>query len=193
MSAIIIAPFSNSATRDWPVEHFEKLVGHLLRDWPHKHGLIRIVGTGSQRQRANLIVRAYPADRVLNDCGRLPWPMVMSELRNAACVIGNNSGISHLAGSLGVPTVCIFGGSHQRLEWRPLGFTVTVLSQRIGCSPCHLDHARKCGYGLACLREISPQEVAGAVLNAINAGSRPVAVGERKSSANSKKEQELTA
>lgn len=193
MSAIIIAPFSNSVIRDWPAEHFEKLVGHLLRRWPNRQGLIRIIGTASQRQRANAIVRAYPADRVFNDCGRMPWPMVMEELRNAACVIGNNSGISHLAGSLKVPTVCIFGGSHQRLEWRPLGFTVTLLSRKIGCSPCHLDHGRICGYGLACLREISPEEVADAVLAVIEKHQSQAAPRPRTSAPNLKEHQGLTA
>jgi ADP-heptose:LPS heptosyltransferase len=170
MSAIIIAPFSNSATRDWPVEHFISLVGLLLRNWPNESGLIKIIGTAGQRQRSNAIVRDYPSDRVFNECGRLPWPVVLEEIRNAACVVGNNSGISHLSGSLGAPTVCIFGGSHQRLEWRPMGFSVTVLSRSIGCSPCHLDHTRACGYGLACLRDISPEVVADAVLDAIKRG-----------------------
>lgn len=177
MSVIIIAPFSNSATRDWPAEHFSALIALLLDRWAPPGGLIRTVGTPSQRQRANAIVREHPADRVTNDCGRLPWPMVLAEMKSAACVIGNNSGITHLAGSMGVPTVCIFGGSHQRLEWRPLGLNVTVLSRTIGCSPCHLDHARSCGYGLACLREITPEEVADAVMASIKTGDVGVAIG----------------
>lgn len=167
MSAIIIAPYSNSAIRDWPSDHFARLIGLLLEGWDERAGLIRVIGTPSQRLRANAIVRPHPSDRVRNDCGRLPWADVVAGLRRAACVIGNNSGIAHLAGSFGVPTVCIFGGSHQRLEWRPLGFNVTLLSRSIGCSPCHLDHGARCNHGLACLAEISPEEVAAATLAAI--------------------------
>ncbi len=164
MSAIVIAPYSNSAIRDWPSGHFAELIGLLLDGWDDDRGLIRVIGTPSQRLRTNAIVRPHPADRVRNECGRMPWPAVVEELRRASCVIGNNSGIAHLAGSFGVPTVCIFGGSHQRLEWRPLGFNVTLLSRSIGCSPCHLDHGGRCGYGLACLADISPAEVAEAAL-----------------------------
>lgn len=167
MTAIVIAPFSNSAIRDWPAGHFATAIGLLLERWSDRSGIIRVVGTPGQRARANAIVRAHPADRVINDCGRMPWPEVLSELRRAACVIGNNSGVAHLAGSFGVPTVCIFGGSHSRLEWRPLGANVVMLSRTIGCSPCHLDHGGNCGYGLACLREIRPEEVADAVFLAI--------------------------
>ncbi len=179
MSAIVIAPYSNSAIRDWPSDHFATLIGLLLARWNDRDGLIRVVGTAGQRLRANAIVRSYPADRVRNDCGRLSWPAVVAELRRASCVIGNNSGIAHLAGSFGVPTVCIFGGSHQRLEWRPLGFNVTLLSRSIGCSPCHLDHGARCGYGLACLTGISPDEVADATLAAIARAVKAQAVGER--------------
>lgn len=167
MSTIVIAPYSNSAIRDWPAHHFTSLIGLLLDGWRDRDGIIRVVGTASQRLRANAIVRPYRADRVLNDCGRLAWSLVVDELRDAACVIGNNSGIAHLAGSLGVPTVCIFGGSHQRREWRPLGFNVILLSREIGCSPCHLDHGANCSNGLACLREITPDVVAEATLDAL--------------------------
>jgi ADP-heptose:LPS heptosyltransferase len=179
MSAIVIAPYSNSAIRDWPAGHFSALIGLLLAGWNDGAGLIRVIGTAGQRLRTNAIVRSHSSNRVRNDCGRLPWPDVIKELRQATCVIGNNSGIAHLAGSFGVPTVCIFGGSHQRLEWRPLGFNVTLLSRSIGCSPCHLDHGAKCGNGLACLTEISPEEVAGASLAAIARAAEARADGRR--------------
>lgn len=171
MDVIVLAPFSNSAIRDWPAGHFADLIGLLLERWKG-HGIIRVIGTPSQRQRANFIVRRYPADRVVNDCGRLSWPIVVEQVRRAACVIGNNSGIAHLAGSLDVKTVCIFGGSHQRVEWRPLGFNVTLLSRAIACSPCQLDHGRNCHYGLACLREITPEEVCVAVMSVIESEER---------------------
>lgn len=170
MSTIVIAPFSNSAIRDWPSAHFATLIDLLLDRWPERSGLIRVIGTPGQRPRVDSIVRTYPADRVTNDCGRMPWPEVVTELRTAACVVGNNSGIAHLAAFFDTPTVCIFGGSHQRLEWRPIGFNVTLLSRTIGCSPCHLDHGASCAYGLACLWEIEPGEVADAVMAAIVRG-----------------------
>ncbi|RPI24781.1 MAG: hypothetical protein EHM61_16205, partial [Acidobacteria bacterium] len=42
-------------------------------------------------------------------------------------VIGNDSGISHLAASLGVPLVCLFGPTAPQV-WRPLGDAVRVLT-----------------------------------------------------------------
>lgn len=163
MSDIIVAPFSNSDIRDWPGGHYAALAGILAARWPGP-GMIRVIGTRNQALRANDIVRSLDPARVANDCGRLPWSDVVAALKTAACVIGNNSGIAHLAGSYGVPTVCVFGGSHQRLEWRPIGFRVVTISRSIGCSPCHLDHGANCPYDKSCLRQIAPETVADTVL-----------------------------
>lgn len=162
MPDIIIAPFSNGDIRDWPPESFQQLIGCLL-DAGSQEGLIRLIGAKSQAFRARDIVRPFNAALVRNDCGR-PWSEVLDRLRQAKCVIGNNSGIAHLAARMGTPTVCIFGGAHQRTEWRPLGFNVVVLSRAIACAPCHLHRAADCLYGKACLEQISPEVVSQAAL-----------------------------
>jgi len=44
----------------------------------------------------------------------------------AARYIGNDSGPSHLAAIVGIPTLCLFGPTDPA-RWRPLGPAVTVL------------------------------------------------------------------
>ena len=167
MNPIVIAPFSHSDIRDWPDEHFARLVGLLLPRWA---GEFRIIGTRSQAIRAAAIVRPYDASRVLSDCGRLNSKEMVSLVREAACVIGNNSGITHLSSWLGRPTVCIFGGAHERSEWRPISFSARTVTRSIGCAPCHLHRAADCPYGKACLTGIDPEHVADVVLEAIAEG-----------------------
>jgi ADP-heptose:LPS heptosyltransferase len=163
MRTIVIAPFSNSDIRDWPVEHFAALSGILLETLEDEDRIM-VVGTRSQRLRANEIVREYDPERVINACGRHTWPRLVDELKAASCVVGNNSGVTHLSGFHGIPTVCVFGGSHQRLEWRPLGFSVSVITRAIGCSPCQRDHGERSPYHKACLRHIDPRIVADTVM-----------------------------
>jgi ADP-heptose:LPS heptosyltransferase len=169
MSAIVLAPFSNSDIRDWQSHHFSALVGLLLDRWD---GPIHVVGTRSQATRAATIVRPYDSTRVVSLCGHLVWDDVIAEVREAVCVIGNNSGVTHLAGWLGVPTVCVFSGSHDRVEWRPMGFATRTLSREIGCAPCHLHSACDCPYGKACLSQIEPQDVAQTVFSVIARGGQ---------------------
>ena len=180
MSHIIISPFSNSDIRDWPVGHYAELVGLLLDRLPDVH--IHVIGTQNQKSKACEVVRFHPATRVTNDCGRYPWSAILQLLKTADCVVANNSGIGHLGGYFGVPTVCIFGGSHQRHEWRALGATVVLVSRVIGCSPCQLDHGGASYYDKACLREIKPAKVVDAVLSAARpmkrAGARSGVAGD---------------
>jgi len=173
MTRIIVAPFSNSDIRDWPADHYAALIGDLV-DGLSRQVRIGVVGTRNQKQRACAIVRDHDPVLVRNECGRLPWPAVIEQVRSADLVIGNNSGLVHLAGYHGVPTLCLFGGAHQRLEWHALGASVTTLSRTIGCSPCHLDHDSGCPYDKACLRQILPSTAAGVALDMIaRAGSPP--------------------
>jgi ADP-heptose:LPS heptosyltransferase len=163
---IIVAPFSNSYIRDWPIGHFTTLVG-LLLDRVEADTGIAVIGTLNQRHGGDEVVRPYPATRVRNLCGRLAWGQVVERLRTAACVVSNNSGVGHLGGFFGVPTVCVFGGSHQRGEWRPRGTSVVLVSRAIGCSPCQLDHGQVSPYDKACLRQIEPERVADAAMLAM--------------------------
>lgn len=164
MSHVIIAPFANGDIRDWQPDHFSALIGLLTERWD---GVVRVIGSRSQSTRAAAIVRPHNAVRVVSECGRLGWDAVVAAIRSADCVIGNNSGITHLSGRLGVPTVCVFGGSHRRTEWRPTGSSARTISRAIGCAPCHLHRADQCPYDKACLGQIAPQVVADAVLLAI--------------------------
>lgn len=177
---IIVAPFSNSGIRDWPGSHYSALIG-LLLDGAAGDAPIHVVGTRSHKLRACEIVRRFPADRVINQCGRMSWAQVVASLQDARCVIANNSGLSHLGGHLGVPTVCVFGGTHQRREWRPLGASVILVSRSIGCSPCQLDHGQFSPYDKACLRQIEPRTVADAAVLIMDRVARSRAAGETHS------------
>lgn len=166
MRDIVIAPVSHNRLRDWPAGHYAQLIG-LLLDRIDASDRISVVGTRGQRLASDAIVRTHPVTRVANLCGTMPWPEVLALIGRARCVIGNNSGITHVSRQQGVPTVCIFGGSHQRTEWGPLGSSAMILSRATACSPCHLNHVWECPYGVACLADIAPEEVARAVLAAM--------------------------
>src|SRR6185312_2205433 len=121
--AIVIAPLSNDTLRDWPLTHFERLAGLCV---DRLDARIDCVGIRAQRVAVNQIVRNFPPDRVRNLCGTMAWADTAGLLRSASCVVANNSGIAHLAAELGVPTVCVFGASHNPYEWMARGPRVTT-------------------------------------------------------------------
>ncbi len=80
---------------------------------------------------------------------------VAAVLRRAARYLGNDSGISHLAGLVGARGVAVFGGTDPSI-WRPLGSGIAVLHAP---SPC-----LRCGRGRLCTHRISVDEVLAALV-----------------------------
>ena len=56
-----------------------------------------------------------------------PGETLLSLLKAASLYLGHDSGITHLAALLGLPTIALFKNSNQ-LQWAPLGPDVTVIS-----------------------------------------------------------------
>jgi len=80
-------------------------------------------------------------------------------ISRSAVYLGNDSGITHLAAAVGVPTVALFGPSDPR-QWAPRGRRVTVISRQVDCSPCSNSTMKSCPHR-ACLSELSAEEVIG--------------------------------
>ena len=69
--------------------------------------------------------------------GKVAEGLILEEVAGligcCAGFVGNDSGISHLAGALDKPTVAVFGGTNSR-HWRPLGSQVQVCQTKEGRS-----------------------------------------------------------
>jgi len=57
-----------------------------------------------------------------------PLVQVAQHLHQCRCYLGNDSGITHLAAMLGIPTIALFGPSDP-LIWRPLGRSVKIIQE----------------------------------------------------------------
>jgi hypothetical protein len=64
-----------------------------------------------------------------------PLGRVAAVLRRAECYLGNDSGISHLAGLLGASAVVVFGDTDPA-TWAPAGARVRVLRGDAPCTAC---------------------------------------------------------
>ncbi len=67
-----------------------------------------------------------------------PLGHVAAVLQRAYRFLGNDSGISHLAGLVGVPGVVVFGPTDPT-TWRPLGQALRILAARAACLACGPD------------------------------------------------------
>jgi ADP-heptose:LPS heptosyltransferase len=71
--------------------------------------------------------------------------------------IGNDSGVSHLAAFIGLPTVAVFGPSDPEI-WKPMGRAVKVVRSDLECSPCFETKTVGCEE-IECFNRITPETV----------------------------------
>ena len=110
---ILIHPGSGSARKNWPPERFAEVIRAL--DSP-----VRLVVGEADKEAAR---------RIDADVGRLEHPPLeelAARLAGCRAYLGNDSGVSHLAGLCGVRTVALFGPTDPGV-WRPIGQKVHVL------------------------------------------------------------------
>ena len=102
---IVIHPFSGSPSKNWPFDRYRQLEKQLA---------IPVEWTAGPDER---LERATRFDSLL-DLAR--W------IRGASAYVGNDSGISHLAAAVGIPSVILFGPTNPSV-WAPRGRDVTIL------------------------------------------------------------------
>lgn len=147
---IVLHPGSGSPMKNWPVGRFLALAARLAAAGRRVEFL---AGPAEEKRTETLAASGVPVRTFPELTDLADW------LQGTAGLIGNDSGVSHLAGYLGVPTVVLFGPSNPR-QWRPWGPAVSVVGPAAGfdCSPCFETGNRACDHR-GCLTGISPDAV----------------------------------
>lgn len=108
-----------------------------------------------------------------------PPEWVMDAMLGADCVIGNDSGMSHLAGLPGVPAVAIH--AHMPADFLFAHTGITSLAPKTNCSFCRWQQERgynnSCNAGGSALATIGPEDVMQAIQMKIREGDLGVNVG----------------
>jgi ADP-heptose:LPS heptosyltransferase len=120
-SAVLVHPGSGSRRKCWPAERFVSLIERLRSGGR----AVRVVVGEVERETwtpAELERLAGAAELVRPGT----YVELLDQLMSAGGYVGNDSGPSHLAGIIGVPTVALFGPSNAE-HWRPVGPRVRVV------------------------------------------------------------------
>ena len=132
---VLLHPGAGSQKKMWPVTNFVQLERLLTSDG----------------YRPEYIMG--PADRFLSDALRTPGarqsvvhtpeniPALAALMKTAGGYIGNDSGVSHLAAYIGLPTVAVFGPSDPEI-WRPIGPRVQIVRPKFPRGPGVAPHPK---------------------------------------------------
>ncbi|HEX6506968.1 MAG TPA: glycosyltransferase family 9 protein, partial [Chloroflexota bacterium] len=110
----ILHPGAGAAWKRWPVERYAELAAQLRR---RGHDVLLVEGPADENVVAQ-VQRDMAAP--LPTLPRMGARALAAVLTQARLVVGNDSGVTHLASATGSPTIALFG-STDPASWRPLG------------------------------------------------------------------------
>jgi len=111
---------------------------------------------GSQGDRPSTeAVRSAAKTAIVDVAGRTNLGDAVALIARCDLFITNDSGLMHVAGALGVPTVAIFGSTNPKTTY-PLGERTVLVRRPVDCSPCL---KQECPDDFRCMDLVTVDEV----------------------------------
>ncbi|MFC1629526.1 glycosyltransferase family 9 protein [Gemmatimonadota bacterium] len=159
---IVLAPGSVWPTKRWLFDHWV-----TLAEWYAQAGL-SVVWIGGDDDRDSCDQMATASGTGILAAGELSWPGTAALLSQAHVLVANDSAPVHLAGSVGCPTVALFGPTVPGFGFSPIGKGSVSMGVRLGCRPCRLHGGRRCPEGhFRCMTDLLPARVLNASVEVI--------------------------
>jgi ADP-heptose:LPS heptosyltransferase len=115
--------------KDWGEENWRVLFESL--DARYRGMGLLMVGSAEDSERGRRVTEGWEGP-VVDACGDLSPRESAAAMRKAMLFIGHDSGPLHLAASVGVPCVGLFGGFNQPNRWHPRGNCHRIIHRMSG-------------------------------------------------------------
>lgn len=149
---VLINPGSDRLSRRWPIEQYGELLNRLKETFPSIE--FGIIGTKEELELAEFL-KEKGGEKVFVLSGKTPLEMLPAILEKAALLVTNDSGPSHIARAIGIPTVILVGpGEPAYFKVKGRAESV-VIYHPVPCAPCLKDLCDE----MDCWKAISVEEV----------------------------------
>ncbi len=143
---------TGAPSKIWPQKNLEAFIELFLKKYPDRD--LFLVGL------SNFSLDTSPAagsGRLKDVRGKLSLGELCAFIRELGFFVGADSGPTHLAACLGIPTIFLFSGTNELERWKPLHGNYKILRHPVPCAPCHLTVCPIEGH--PCMSGIAPEEV----------------------------------
>lgn len=162
-AAAHVASFAHAAKR-WSLGRYAEVFDALAA----RRGLpVVLLGSEGEKSSNQMAAALAAKSRPLDLSGMTTLPEALGVLAEARLFLGNDSGLAHLAGAAGAPSVVVFGSTDPeatrpwdgpRGDAKPV--RLALVRRRTLCAPCRF---AVCPIDHACMEGVTPADVLAAV------------------------------
>lgn len=148
---VIIHPGAGKAYKLWPTHHWQQLIKQLEEDGKQ----VLLIGAGVDKEQVDAIVMD---SRIAPVNGYQQFNLIETIHLGfvAYCMVGNDSGPTHLMATTTTNVISLFGPTDDTL-WSPLSANSQILRSGTGCLPeCS---KQRCQRETSCLQALKPEQV----------------------------------
>jgi ADP-heptose:LPS heptosyltransferase len=128
---VVLHPGSGNPAKEWPIENWVKVI-ETLQDF---NVSILITGNGEREAMGARVLGI--SGHVIDLVNQLSFDQFVAVIANAQAVFCVDSVAGHIAGAYNKPTIIVTNGLSRIERWHPLGRLVSLLENKMPCSPCH--------------------------------------------------------
>jgi len=150
---IVMHPSASCPSKRWMQDNFIKLA-RLIKEKANLK--VIIISSKEEKKFAEALAKE---EGVIDFRGVLSISDIGALLKHSKVFVSNDSGPVHIAASLNVPVISIFGRNDPGLSpvrWKPLGEKSFYIHKATSCKKCL---AHNCVNNFLCLKSITPEEV----------------------------------
>ncbi|WP_231919515.1 lipopolysaccharide heptosyltransferase II [Simkania negevensis] len=145
----------------WLPERFREVAKRLIDEDPSH--FVLFFGDLSHKQLINEICTGLPA-RAVNLAGQTDLRLLLALISICSVFLTNDSGPMHIADSLDIPLVALFG-STDPIATGPYRHGQAVMQKKVPCSPCF---KRVCPIDFPCMKGLTVEDVFNRVLKTLH-------------------------
>ncbi len=169
---VALHPGSQHRYKTWRAERFVEVARRLREEWGWN---ALLVGGRAERNMATVILREAHRRGVPigSAVGLKELGETAAILQRARLFVGTDSGLAHLAGALGTPSVVLFGPS-DAAKWGWKGPKHAIVRKSLPCAPCFMFGRHRPCATRACMEAIGVEDVLEACRRVVTESEAPI-------------------